>query len=319
MKCIVLDGYALNPGDISWSEFEAQCELEIYDRTEPRDVVARCQGVSLVLTNKTVLSEAVLKQLPALKYVGVLATGYNVVDVVAAKALGITVTNVPTYGTNAVSQFVFALLLEICHNVGKHAKSVADGEWSNCKDFTYWHYPLMELTGKTMGIIGTGRIGMATAKIAVAFGMKVIAHDAYPNLAYENESFKYCALDELYSEADVISLHCPLFESTRGMINRESISRMKDGVILINTSRGPLIVDADLAEGLNSGKVFAAAVDVLDEEPPRPDNPLLKAKNCIVTPHIAWAPKESRERLMTIAAENLKGFLVGNRQNVVNP
>ena len=259
-----------------------------------------------------------LKNLPKLQYIGVLATGYNVVDVKAAKDLGIVVTNIPTYGTTAVAQFVFALLLEICHHVGEHSEAVRKGAWSNCQDFCFWNYPLIELAGKKMGIIGMGRIGQATAKIAQALGMYVLANDSYKNEAFVSDTFQYVELDQLYAEADVISLHCPLFDSTMGMINKESIHKMKDGVIIINTSRGPLIVEQDLADALNSGKVAGAAVDVVSTEPAKMDNPLISAKNCLITPHIAWAPKESRERLMDIAVDNLNKFLQKTPTNVVS-
>jgi glycerate dehydrogenase len=248
----------------------------------------------------------------------VLATGYNVVDVEAARERGIPVANIPTYGTAAVAQMVFALLLEICHHVWEHSEAVKRGDWTNNLDWCFWNYPLIELADKTMGIIGYGRIGQATGKIAQAMGMKVVAYDQYENKELESETMKYVSLDELLRVSDVISLHCPLFESTKGIINKETISKMKDGVILINTSRGPLVVEEDLAEALNSGKVYAAAVDVVSSEPISMDNPLLKAKNIIITPHIAWAPKESRQRLMNIAVDNLKAFLDGNPVNVVN-
>lgn len=319
MKCVVLDGYALNPGDISWEPLRALGELTVHDRTPPEEVLTRCQGAGVLFTNKTVLSREVLVQLPGLRYIGVLATGYNIVDVDAARDLGIVVTNVPAYGTRAVSQFVFALLLEICHHVGNHSAGVRAGEWSRNPDYSYWTSPLIELAGKTMGIIGMGQIGEATARIAQAFGMEVLGFRPSAEPGTTAGGIRYVSLDQLYAESDVISLHCPLFDGTAGMINRESLSRMKDGVILINTSRGPLVVDDDLAEALRSGKVRGAGVDVLDREPPDPRNPLLSAPNCIVTPHIAWAPLESRARLMDIAAGNLEAFLAGTPVNVVNP
>ena len=257
--------------------------------------------------------------MPQIKYVGVLATGYNVVDVAAAKEYGVKVTNIPTYGTASVAQYTFALLLELCHHVGEHSEAVRRGEWNRCPDFCFWNYPLVELDGKTMGIIGFGRIGRAVAQIAQAMGMRVIAYDSYQDKSLESKTLKYGDLDELLRQSDVISLHCPLFESTKGIINKDTIAKMKDGVMLINTSRGPLIVEEDLARALNSGKVAGAAVDVVSTEPITADNPLLKAKNCIITPHIAWAPKESRERLMNIAVENLASFLKGEPVNVVNP
>ena len=318
MKIVVLDGYTLNPGDLSWDRIKANGELTVYDRTPFDKIVERARGAEIIFTNKTPLSSQVLKDLPGLKYIGVLATGYNVVDTAAAKELGITVTNIPTYGTMAVAQFTFALLLEICHHVWAHSEAVKHGAWSQNPDFCFWNYPLIELAGKTMGIIGFGRIGRSVAEIAQALGMKVLAYDSYRDDSLETESLRYAELDELLAIADVISLHCPLFETNKGMINRNAIAKMKDGVMIINTSRGPLIVEEDLAEALNNGKVAGAAVDVLAVEPPKSDNPLLNAKNCIVTPHIAWAPKESRERLMNIAADNLERFLAGNPVNVVN-
>lgn len=323
MKIVVLDGYTLNPGDISWENMETFGELKVYDRTSNdligEDlVIERVGDAEAVFTNKTPISKNALKKMPNLKFIGVLATGYNIVDVDAAKEAGIVVTNIPTYGTDAVSQMAIALLLEICHHAGEHSSSVKRGEWANNQDWCYWNYPLIELAGKTMGIIGYGRIGQGTGRIAQALGMKVIAYDQYKNQSLESDTMKYVELDELMAKSDVITLHCPLFESTAGMINKNTISKMKDNVIIINNSRGPLIVEEDLAEALNSGKVGAAAVDVVSTEPIKMNNPLLKAKNCIITPHISWAPKESRARLMNIAIENLKQFLEGNPVNVVN-
>jgi glycerate dehydrogenase len=323
MKIVVLDGYTLNPGDISWENMEKFGELKVYDRTSydliGEDlVIERVGDAEAVFTNKTPISKNALKKMPNLKFIGVLATGFNIVDVDAAKEAGIVVTNIPTYGTDAVSQMAIALLLEICHHVGEHSSSVKRGEWANNQDWCYWNYPLIELAGKTMGIIGYGRIGQGTGRIAQALGMKVLAYDQYKNQSLESDTMKYVEIDELMAKSDVITLHCPLFESTEGMINKNTISKMKDNVIIINNSRGPLIVEEDLAEALNSGKVGAAAVDVVSTEPIKMDNPLLKAKNCIITPHISWAPKESRTRLMDIAIENLKQFLEGNPVNVVN-
>jgi glycerate dehydrogenase len=317
MKIVVLDGYTLNPGDLSWGELEKLGELTVYERTSENKIVERIGNAEIVYTNKTPLRRETLVKCPTLKFIGVLATGYNVVDTAAAKERGIVVTNVPTYGTTAVSQFVWALLLEICHHVWKHNEAVKNGDWSKGSDFCFWNYPLMELAGKTMGIIGLGRIGQNTANIARSFGMKVLAYDEYQNKSLENESLKYVTLVQLLAKADVISLHCPLFESTKGIINRNSIAQMKDGVIIINTSRGPLVVEEDLAAALNSGKIAGAAVDVVSLEPIKTDNPLLTAKNCIITPHIAWAPKESRLRLMNIAVDNLKAFLNGSPVNIV--
>ncbi|MGI6778450.1 MAG: D-2-hydroxyacid dehydrogenase [Acetivibrionales bacterium] len=318
MKIVVLDGYTLNPGDLTWEGLERLGELTVYDRTPEDKIHERIGDAEIVFTNKTPLTRQTLVKTPSVRYIGVLATGYNVVDTAAAKELGIMVTNIPAYGTTAVSQYVFALLLEICHHVWLHNEEVKKGAWTNCQDFCFWNYPLIELAGKTLGIIGFGRIGRATAGIAQALGMKVLAYDEYQDKELENDMMKYAELDELLAESDVISLHCPLFESTRGIINRDTIAKMKDGVIIINTSRGPLIVEEDLAEALNSGKVYGAAVDVVSSEPVKMDNPLITARNCIITPHIAWAPKESRQRLMDIAVDNLKAFLEGKAVNVVN-
>ncbi len=318
MKIVVLDGYTLNPGDISWSGLEQHGELTVYDRTPADKIVERIGNAEIVYTNKTPLTKEIFDSCPTIKFVGVLATGYNVVDTEYAKSKGIPVTNIPTYGTAAVAQFAFALLLELCHHVGSHSDSVHNGDWTKCPDFCYWNYPLVELAGKTFGVIGFGRIGQTAAKIAQALGMKVLAHDQFIDKSLENDGLKYVQLDELFAQSDVISLHCPLFPSTQGIINKANIAKMKDGVMIINTSRGPLVVEQDLAEALDSGKVAGAALDVVSSEPIRSDNLLLNAKNCIITPHIAWAPRESRNRLMNIAVDNLSAFLSGNPVNVVN-
>ena len=318
MKIVILDGYTENPGDLSWEGFEKLGDLTVYDRTPADKIAERIEGAEAVIVNKTPLSAETIAGCPTLKYIGVLATGYNVVDVQAAKDRGIPVCNIPTYGTAAVGQFAIALLLEICHHIGEHSQSVHNGDWESCVDWCYWNYPLIELDGKTMGIIGFGRIGQTTARIAQALGMKVLAYDQYENKSLESDTMKYTTLDDLLAKSDVISLHCPLFESTQGIINKDSIAKMKDGVIILNNSRGPLIVEQDLADALNSGKVAAAGLDVVSTEPIHGDNPLLKAKNCIITPHISWAPKESRQRLMDIAVDNLEKFLAGKPQNVVN-
>lgn len=317
MKIVVLDGYTLNPGDISWDDLKKIGDLAVYDRTPEEKIVERIGDAEIVFTNKTPLTKDTFAK-TKIKYVGVLATGYNVVDVEYAKELKIVVTNIPTYGTSSVAQMAFALLLEICQHVGHHSDSVKAGDWAKSVDWCYWNYPLIELAGKTMGIIGFGRIGQSVGTVAQAFGMNVIAYDEYKNPALENEHVKYASLDELFANSDVISLHCPLFESTRGIINKNNISKMKNGVIILNNSRGPLVVEEDLADALNSGKVYACGVDVLQMEPPAPDNLLIKAKNSIVTPHISWAPKESRQRLMELAIDNLSAFLENKPQNVVN-
>ena len=320
MKIVVLDGYTENPGDLSWGELEKLGQVTVYDRsslTDEAEAIERIDDAQIVYTNKTPVTKKVIDACPNIKMISVLATGYNVVDYEYAKEKGIPVTNVPAYGTASVSQFAIALLLEICHHIGHHNKTVHDGRWENCDDWCYWDYPLIELAGKTMGIIGFGRIGQSTGRIAGAMGMKVIAFDNMPNDA-GREIAEYVDLDTLLSTSDVIALHCPLFPSTQGIINKENIAKMKDGVILLNNSRGPLVVEEDLADALNSGKIAAAGLDVVSTEPIRGDNPLLKAKNCIITPHISWAPKESRQRIMDCAVENAKAFLAGAPVNVVN-
>ena len=319
MKIVVLDGYTLNPGDLSWEGLRELGECTIYDRTpctDETEIIRRIGDAQIVLTNKTPISAGIFKTCKELKYIGVLATGYNVVDVKAAKEHGVTVSNIPTYGTDAVGQFAIALLLEICHHIGHHDNAVKNGGWTNNQDWCFWDYPLIELAGKTIGIIGFGRIGQGTGRIAKALGMKVIANDSH-----ETESGKeiaeYVDREYLLEHSDVIALHCPLFPETEGIINKDNIDKMKDGVIIINNSRGPLIVEQDLAAALNSGKVYAAGLDVVSTEPIKEDNPLLKAKNCIITPHISWAPKESRSRLLNIAVDNCKAYLSGNPANVV--
>lgn len=321
MKIVVLDGYTLNPGDLDWSGLEALGECTIYERTSLTDVdgiINRIGDAEVVYTNKTPLTREVFDRCPNIRFVGVLATGYNIVDIKAAREKGIPVTNVPTYGTAAVGQFAIALLLEICHHIGHHDESVHEGGWERNADWCYWDYPLIELDGKNMGIIGYGRIGQSTGRIAQAMGMNVLACDAYRNPALESGTCRYVELDELLKESDVIALHCPLTPDTKGIINRNTIALMKDGVILLNNSRGPLIVEQDLAEALDGGKVAAAGLDVVSEEPISSSNPLLKAKNCMITPHISWAPRESRKRLMDIAVDNLARYLDGRMVNVVN-
>ena len=318
MKIVVLDGYTLNPGDLNWDGFKALGEFVCYDRTKPSETIERIKDAEIVITNKTLLTREVFEACKNIKYVGVLATGYNVVDIECAKELNIPVCNIPSYGTTAVAQFVFAMLLEVCHNIKHHSDEVKKGRWTNQEDFCFWDTPLIELHGKTMGIIGFGRIGQNTAQIATAFGMNVIAYDEYPNKDVETDMIKYGTLDELLSQADVISLHCPLFDSTREIINEKTLNKMKDGVIIINTSRGPLINENDLAKALDSGKVFFSAHDVTVVEPVPMDNVLMNKPNTLITPHIAWAPRASRSRLMDVAVENLQAFLNGTTQNVVN-
>ena len=320
MKIVVLDGYTENPGDLSWSGLEELGEFTVYDRsslTDENEAIARIGDAEIVITNKTPITKKVLDSCPSIRYIGVLATGYNVVDYVYAASEGIPVTNVPGYGTDTVAQFTFALLLEICHHVAHHSEAVHAGRWEQSPDFCFCDYPQIELAGKTMGIIGFGRIGQKVGTIAKAFGMKVLAHSPH-----EYESGKvigtYVNLDTLLAESDIISLHCPLFPETEGIINRDTIAKMKDGVILLNNGRGPLIVEQDLADALNSGKIQAAAVDVVSSEPIKGDNPLLTAKNCFITPHIAWATKEARQRIMDCTVNNVKAFLAGEPTNVVN-
>ena len=318
MKVVILDGYTLNPGDLSWGELEKLGEVTVYERTPENKIIERIGDADAVYTNKTPISKETLDACPSVKFIGVLATGYNVVDVNAAKGKGIPVCNVPTYGTTAVSQFVFALLLEICHHAWDHNLAVKKGDWTKGEDFCFWNYPLIELAGKTMGIIGYGRIGQATGSIAQAFGMKVLAFDKYQNKDFECDTMQYADLDTLLEESDVISLHCPLFPDTENIMNKDNIAKCKDGVIIINTSRGGLVVEEDMAQALKDGKVSNFAADVVSTEPIKMDNPLLSAPNTILTPHIAWAPKEARARLMGTAVGNLKAFIMGEPQNVVN-
>jgi glycerate dehydrogenase len=318
MKIVVLDGYCLNPGDLDWSGIEKLGAVEVFDRTPAGEVVSRAAGAEIVFTNKTPLPADVIGRLPKLRYIGVLATGYNIVDVEAARARGIVVANIPTYGTASVAQFVFALLLELCHHVGAHAAATKAGDWSCNADWCFWNSPLVELAGKTMGIIGFGRIGRQAGRIADAMGMRVIANDTYQGDPPAHEGFRWAGVEEVLRESDVVSLHSPLFPETRGMINAKSLAGMKSSAFLINTSRGPLVVDQDLADALNAGRIAGAGLDVLSVEPPAADNPLLKARNCLVTPHIAWATREARKRLMDLAVRNVTAFLTGTPTNVVS-
>lgn len=316
MKIVVLDGYGLNPGDLSWKGMEALGDLTVYDRTAPDELMERSAGAEVLITNKTVLTAENMAALPQLKYIGVLATGYNIIDIAAAKARGIIVTNIPAYSTSSVAQTVFAHILNITQRVGHYAYANRHGRWANNPDFCYWDTNLVELDGKKIGIIGLGNTGKATARIAAGFGMQVCAYTSKPQ-AELPEGFKKMELDELFSECDVISLHCPLTAETKDMVNAARLSAMKPTAILINTGRGPLVNEKDLADALNKGVIAAAGLDVLSSEPPRYDNPLLTAKNCFITPHIAWATKEARVRLMDIAVENLKGYINGEIVNNV--
>jgi len=320
MKIVVLDGYTENPGDISWAPLEALGEVTVYDRTSYVDdpvIAERLGDAEIAVINKTPISKATIDACPDLKAVAVLATGYNVVDYEYAKEKGIPVLNVPVYGTDNVSQFAVSLLLEVCSHIGHHNDSVHAGEWASNVDWCYWHFPMIEVSGKTAGIIGLGKIGVNTAKILRAMNVNVIAYDAFQSEAGKAVA-EYVELDELLAKSDFIFLHCPLFPSTRGIINKDNIAKMKDGAILINNSRGPLVVEQDLADALNSGKLAAAAVDVVSTEPIKADNVLLTAKNCIITPHISWATREARERIMQTTADNIKAFMDGAPVNVVN-
>ena len=318
MKIVILDGYTSNPGDLSWSDLEQLGDLTVYEYTpnQTDDVVQRLQDCEIALTNKTVLSRQVIERCPKLRYIGVLATGYNVVDMQAAAERGIVVTNVPGYSTQAVAQQAFALLLEICSHAAHHSREVHNGRWSRGRDFCFWDYPLIELDHKTAGIIGFGQTGKAIGRVARAFGMRVITNGSHETVE-GREIGEYVSRERLLKESDVIFLACPLKEDTKDLICRETIDRMKDGVILINTSRGGTIVEKDLAEALQNGKVYGAGVDVVSVEPASQDNPLLSCENCVITPHIAWATKEARGRLIKIATQNVKGFLAGTPQNMV--
>lgn len=320
MKIVILDGYTENPGDLEWSGFETFGEVTVYERTSYIDapiIAQRMQGADIIITNKTPITKDTLDQCPQVRLIAVLATGYNVVDYEYAGKKGIPVVNVPTYGTASVSQFSIALLLEICHHIGHHSQTVLHGKWQKCVDWCYWDYPLIELEGKVIGIIGFGRIGQAEGRIAKALGMEVIAYDVYPNDSGRKIA-EYVDAETLLEKADVISLHCNLTPENTGFINKENIAKMKDGVILLNSARGQLINEQDVADALNCGKIKAAGLDVVYTEPIRADNPLLQAKNCIITPHIAWAPKESRQRIMDVTVSNIKAFIEGAPINVVN-
>ncbi len=317
MKIVVLDGFTLNPGDLDWAGLRALGDCEIHDRTAPDEIVLRAADAKIILTNKTVLNRATLAALPKLQYIGVLATGINVVDAAAARERGIPVTNVPDYGTSSVAQLTFALLLELAHHAGHHAQTVREGRWSRSADFCYWDFPLLELDGLTMGLVGFGRIGRAVSQLAAAFGIKVLVHS---RRAPENlpPGVRFVGLEELFRSSDVVSLHCPLTPETKQLVNAERLGWMKPTAFLINTSRGPLVDEAALADALNAGKIAGAALDVLSVEPPPASNPLLNAQNCLITPHLAWATRAARARLMRIAVANVAVFLAGAPGNVVN-
>lgn len=317
MKIVVLDGHTLNPGDLSWTGFEKMGETIVYERSDEKEVIDRAKDADVVFTNKVPLSRETIESLSKLKYIGVLATGYNIVDTSAAAELGIPVSNIPTYGTDSVAQMVFAHLLNLTQRVAYHDQTVKEGRWSKSQDFCYWDYPLVELSDLTMGVIGYGRIGRTTASLARAFGMRVIAHDEYAKDT-QGSAVTFLSLQELFRDSDVVSLHCPLLPSTEGVVNAEHLALMKPTAFLINTSRGPLVKEEDLATALNEGQIAGAGLDVVAEEPIRTDNPLLWAQNCFITPHIAWATKSARSRLMDIAVSNLKSHMDGSSNNIVN-
>lgn len=319
MKIVNLDGCTTNPGDLSWDGIKKYGDYTVYDRTSPDDIINRAKGANALLINKTIITKEILEQLkPELEYIGLQSTGYNVVDCQAAKELGITVCNIPSYSTNAVAQLVFAFILEITNQVSVHSESVKDGDWCRCPDFCYWKTPLTELMGKTIGIIGFGSIGRKVAEIAEAFDMNVLAYSPRPKDKGNLKSIQFVDLDTLLKSSDIITCHCPLTPETTGLINKENISKMKKSAIFINTSRGPVVNEQSLADALNNGEITAAGLDVLETEPAKNDNPLLNAKNCYITPHIAWAAKETRARLLSILEDNLKSYIEGNPKNVVN-
>lgn len=318
MNIVVLDGYTLNPGDNPWTDVAALGEMTVYDRTPSEQILARASSADILLTNKTPLTAQTLQQLPRLKFISVLATGYNVVDIAAARRQGVAVSNVPIYGTDSVAQFTFALLLECCHHVGLHSQLVRAGEWTGSGEWCFWKTPLIELAGLTMGVVGFGRIGRRVGELAHAFGMKVLAHDAFQGSVPPYQPFAWTGLEDLFAQSDVVSLHCPLTAQNKGMVKALLLERMKKNAILLNTSRGPLVNEADLAQALSQGQLAAAAVDVVSEEPIRADNPLLKAPNCLITPHMAWGTAAARRRLMAITVENIVAFLAGKPINLVN-
>ena len=316
MRIVVLDGYTLNPGDLNWEELKKLGDVVVYDRTQVDKVVERAQDAEVVFTNKTPVTGDAINSLPALQFIGVLATGYNIVDTRAAKAKGIIVSNVPGYGTASVVQMTFALLLELCLHVQAHSESVRSGKWAQSADWCYWDYPLVELSGKTMGIIGYGNIGRKVGEVATAFGMNIIGNSRTDESSRSN--FRWAEVPELLAASDVVTIHCPLFPETKGLINKQSLRTMKRSAFLLNTSRGPIVIDEDLADALNNDIIAGAGIDVLSVEPPSKDNPLFTAKNCIITPHISWATKESRVRLMNTTINNLAAFINGSPVNVVN-
>ena len=319
MNIVILDGYALNPGDLSWKGLEKFGEITIHDRTSPEDLVKRARHANIILTNKVPITKEQIQQLPHLKLIAVTATGYNIIDIGAASDNGISVSNIPGYSTASVAQLTFALLLELSLRVQRHSDAVKEGRWTNSKDFSFWDYPLVELSGKTIGIIGFGATGQAVADIANAFGMKVIANTRTKQDQSHRKNFEWKDVPELLKESDIVSIHCPLTPETEGLINAASLATMKKSAYLINTARGPIIEENDLASALNNDVIAGAGIDVLSQEPPKADNPLLKAKNCIITPHIAWASFEARTRLMQILEDNISAFIKNEPVNIVNP
>ncbi len=318
MKAVILDGYTTNPGDLSWNWLEEKCELTVYDRTPLEETVSRCKGYDIIITNKTPLGREVLEQLPECKFIALLSTGYNIIDCEFAASRGIPVSNIPSYSTSAVAQLTFAFILELCNKVAIHNTEVKKGKWSECKDFCFWRSPLQELLGKTLGIIGFGSIGSSVARIACAFGMNVIAHTANPDKYKDVTDVRFVTLDELLEKSDIVSLHCPLTAATTSMVNADFLSKMKNSAYIINTSRGPVVDEQALANALKTGKIAGAGVDVLSSEPPSAYNPLLSCENCLITPHIAWAAFETRQRLMSTLEKNISAFLSGAPINTVN-
>lgn len=319
MKIVVLDGHALNPGDLSWDKLRQLGEVVIYDRTPINKVVEHGKGADALITNKVAIGAEEIKNLPSLKYIGVSATGYNIIDIEAAKQNNVAVSNVPGYSTASVVQLTFALLLELCWRVQRHSDSVREGKWSRSLDFSFWDYPLVELSGKTLGIIGFGSIGQQVADVGTAFGMNIIGNSRRQTDQSHRKNFRWAEVSELLAQSDVVSIHCPLTPDTKGLINSESLKTMKSSAFLLNTARGPIVVDEDLADALNHGIIAGAGIDVLSVEPPKENKPLFTAQNCIITPHIAWATLEARSRLMEILSDNLSAFIQGRAQNIVNP
>jgi glycerate dehydrogenase len=318
MKIVVLDGHPLDADDISWADLARLGDIEVYERSSPEDVPARAKGAAVLITNKAPITGEVIAQNPTLRLIALTATGFDCVDVKAARQHGVPVANVPEYGTASVAQFVFALLLELCHHVGLHSQAVHAGEWARAGEFSFWKRPLVELAGKIFGIVGFGRIGRRVGELAHAFGMAVLAHDQVQSAPPPYQPFAWADLDQLFAQADVVSLHCPLTPQNVGLVNRERLGLMKPRAFLINAARGGLVVESDLVEALNKGQIAGAAVDVVSHEPIRPDNSFLQARNCLITPHIAWATHEARRRLLDATVENVKNFLAGQPTNVVN-